>query len=123
MTCGCESFSAKAKTRITLQSASTVSDAYGGRGTSWVDVSDLWAIVEPMAGRELFISAQLQSRVDAKITIRWRSELADTTAGAKYRVKLGTRLYNIKAIKNLDADMKHEGSNYQLMLCVEGEAS
>jgi len=125
VTCGChaDSFGARARTRIVVQTAATVADAYGGRSETWGSDLTLWAIVEPMAGRETYVSAQLQSRCDARITIRYQSGLSDTTQGAKRRVALGSRLYNIVAVKNLHRDMKGEGRDFQQLLCVEGEPS
>lgn len=76
-----------------------------------------------MAGREIYINAQLQSRVDARLTIRYRGDMSDTTQAAIKRVKVGTRLYNITAIRNLSSDMKTEGTEFQQLFCVEGEPS
>ena len=50
-------------------------------------------------------------------------DLADTKEAAKYRVQYGSRLYNIKAVKNLADDMKTEGRSFQQLLCVEGESA
>lgn len=120
--CGAD-FPSSADTRIVVQSAAQTEDAYGGRSTVWSDALTIWAVVEPMAGREIYVNAQLQSRVDARITIRYQASLSDTTVAAQRRVKVGNRIYNIKAIKNLDDDMKREGKDFQQLLCVEGEPS
>lgn len=120
--CGAD-FSSSANVRISIQSAATTDDGAGGRYETWSDAFTVWAEVEPMTGREIYVNAQLQSRVDARITIRYKSELSDTQVTAKYRVKNGTRVYNIQAVRNLDDDMKHEGKLFQQLLCVEGEPS
>ena len=120
--CGAD-FSSSANTRISVQSAATVEDSYGGRSETWSELLSLWAEIEPTTGREIYVSAQLQSRVDAKITIRYQASLSDTTVSAKYRAVVGARIYNIKAVKNLADDMKREGTDFQILLCVEGEAS
>lgn len=120
--CGAD-FPSSADTRIVVQSAAITEDAYGGRSTVWSDALTVWAVVEPMAGREIYINAQLQSRVDARITIRYQSSLSDTTVAAQRRVKVGSRLYNIKAVRNLGDDIKREGKDFQQLLCVEGEPS
>lgn len=125
VTCGCskDSFASQARTRIVIQTQSSTPDDAGGRVTTWADALTVWSRVEPMAGRELFLSSQLQSRVDSRMTIRYQSSLADTTVAAKARVKLGTRLFNILASKNLNDDMKTEGKVYQLLYCVEAQPS
>jgi SPP1 family predicted phage head-tail adaptor len=120
--CG-DDFPARAKCRIAIQSAVIVADDAGGWVETWADALTLWAMIEPMAGREVFLSSQLQSRVDARITVRYQSSLVDTTQAAKFRVKFGTRIYNVKAVKNLGTDMKLEGKTYQQLLCTEGEPS
>ncbi|MGL6349726.1 MAG: phage head closure protein [Aeromonas sp.] len=121
--CKCSSFASEASTRVILQSLSTVDDGYGGRTETWTDAMALWAKVEPGSGREVYLNSQLQSRVDAKVTIRWRSELVDTNLAAKYRLKVGARLYNVQAVRNLESSMKLEGKAFQMLLCTEGEPS
>jgi SPP1 family predicted phage head-tail adaptor len=120
--CGAD-FPSMADKRISVQSASTVDDGAGGRTETWVEEFSIWAFIEPMAGREIYLNAQLQSRVDARITVRHRPALADTTTAAKLRVVFGSRVYNIKAVRNLADDMKTEGTAFQQLFCVEGEAS
>lgn len=124
VSCSCgEDFASKATKRITVQTPTEVDDDAGGRAVSWADALSLWAVVEPMAGKEVWLSSQLQSRVDARITVRYQSSLADTTTAAKNRALFGSRIYNIKAVKNLADDMKTEGKSFQQLLCTEGEAS
>ncbi|MGO6851598.1 phage head closure protein [Rhizobium beringeri] len=120
--CKCGSdFSSSANTRIVVQSPTETSDEFGGRAVTWNDLVSLWAVVEPMAGREIYVSAQQQSRVDARILIRYRSDLSDTTTAARNRVKVDNRLYNIAAVKNLADDLKTEGKDFQQLLCMEGQ--
>lgn len=121
MSCSCDSFAAKARTRVELQTLTITDDDYGGQVENWPVLATVWAIVEPTAGREIYINGQLQSRVDAKITIRYQADLSDTTEGAKGRVVLGSRIYNVRAVRNLHRDMKTEGTDFQLLICVEGE--
>lgn len=120
--CGAE-FPSSADKRIIVQTAAETDDGYGGRATAWSDTLTLWAVVEPMAGREIYVNAQLQSRVDARITIRYQSSLSDTTIAAKSRIVTGSRVYNVKAVRNLAEDLKREGKDFQQLLCVEGEPS
>lgn len=116
-------FASEAKTRVVIQTATATDDAYGGRTETWADTLTLWAKVEPTGGREIYVNSQLQSRVDAKALVRYQSTLADTTTTASRRLVLGSRIYNIKAVLNLDDDLKSEGKRYQRLLCTEGEPS
>jgi len=120
--CGAD-FPSMATKRISVQAATTADDGAGGRSETWAETFSLWAFIEPMAGREIYVNAQLQSRVDARITIRYQPALSDTTTAAKLRVLFGTRVYNIKAVRNLADDMKTEGTAFQQLFCVEGEPS
>lgn len=120
--CGAD-FSSSANTRISVQAPSSTPDAYGGRTDTFTEILSLWASVEPMAGREIYVSAQQQSRVDARMTIRYQSSLSDTTTAAKNRVVIGTRVYNISAVRNLRDDLKTEGTEFQQLLCMEGQPS
>lgn len=123
MSCGCgsDSFAARARSRIAIQQFTATDDGYGGRTEVWADVATVPAIVEPKGGREVWLNSQLQSRVDAVVTIRYRSDMADTTEAAKRRLALGSRLYNVQAIRNVHRDMKTEGKAYQIIFCTEGE--
>lgn len=123
VSCGCSStaFAARAGNRVTVQGFTAAEDDVGGRAETWADLFSAWAIIEPMAGREIWLNAQLQSRVDARITIRYAPALADTTLTATRRILFGTRLYNVQAIRNLADDMKTEGRVYQQIYCTEGE--
>lgn len=120
--CG-DDFVSRANNRVTIQSATVTPDDAGGRDEVWVDSSTVWAVMEPMGGKEVFLSSQLQSRVDERITIRYQAALSDTTVAAKSRVKFGSRIMNIRFVKNLADDMKTEGKVFQQLLCVDGEPS
>jgi hypothetical protein len=49
--------------------------------------------------------------------------MSDTTTAAKNRVRLGERVYNILAVRNLQDDLKTEGKRFQQLMCVEGAPS
>jgi SPP1 family predicted phage head-tail adaptor len=118
--CGAN-FASSANTRIAVQTPTETDDAFGGRSVGWNDLFSVWAVVEPMAGREVYTSAQQQSRVDARILIRYRDALSDTTTAAKNRIVVGARTYNIAAVRNLSSDLKTEGKEFQQLLCMEGQ--
>jgi len=122
-TCPKESFAARAKHIITIQTPTHVGDDTGGRQKHWSDGEAAWAIIEPKNGREVYVSGQLQSRCDSLMTIRYRSALANTKEAARLRVVFEERVYNITAVRNVGRDMKGEGTDFQLLFCVEGEPS
>lgn len=118
--CGAD-FASSANTRIAVQSPAETDDGLGGRSTVWNSLLSIWAVVEPMAGREIYVSAQQQSRVDTRILMRYQAGLSDTTSAARNRIVVGSRTYNIAAVRNLSSDLKTEGKEFQQLLCMEGQ--
>ena len=86
----------------------------GGGGTrAWSTFVSARACIEPMRGRELLHAMQLQDSVTHKITMRYRSGVI-----AKMRVKFGTRIFNIRAVINID-----ERNKWSELMCEEGVAT
>jgi SPP1 family predicted phage head-tail adaptor len=71
--------------RVTLQSRDDIRGSTGEMTFSWSDLAEVWASVEPVAGREFFAAAQVQSNVDTRIRIRYRPGLTE-----KIRVKFAS---------------------------------
>lgn len=92
--------------RITIQQPDFISDSHGGQiprpapvgnGTGWKDVATVSAQVSPMRGNESFVHRQLQDSITHKIVIRYHSGVL-----AKQRIKFGSRVFNIRQVKDLD---------------------
>ena len=80
---------------VTIQQKSVTRDAYGAEVITWTVLENVWASIEPISGREYFMSQQTQSVVDTKITIRYLSGIHPYD-----RVLYGTRIYDIQTIIN-----------------------
>lgn len=80
--------------RLTLQKRVETQDPVTGELThTWTTVAEIWGKVEALSGRE-FISAQaLQSKVTAKIRIRYRDDI-----DASMRISHRGKIYNIEAV-------------------------
>ena len=78
--------------RVTLQTNAPIRQTDGSMEDSWADVVTVWGSVEPLTGRERFRADQLESEVDVRIRIRYRSGVS-----AQMRVKFGSRYYLIEA--------------------------
>lgn len=115
----CGEWRSDANHKITIQSKSLTGDAYGGSSNSWTNQSIVRAVIMPMSGNETFRSAQLESRVTAKMIIRYQSALKDAAVTGKYRVTYDGRTYAVKYIRNLAEDMKNEGNRYQELFVEE----
>lgn len=68
--------------RVTFQEVTRSSDGGGGGGSrSWSNISTtptVWAMVEPMRGRERFAAEQIESRRDYRVWVRYRGDITDT---------------------------------------------
>jgi SPP1 family predicted phage head-tail adaptor len=61
--------------RITLQRRVETQETTGEVTWDWSDVAEVWASVEPIAGREYFAAAQVSSEVSTRIRMRYRPDL------------------------------------------------
>lgn len=106
--------------KITIQrledvedSAGEVQDSNGDPVQEWVDVATVWAAIEPVSGRE-FIAAQAeQSKVIARIVIRYRN---DIDAAMRLFHAYKQLYYNIEAV----LPDKESGLEYLTLLVSEG---
>ncbi len=95
--------------RIILQTKTVTRDSFGAEIEVWGQEIELWASIEPLTSREYFASLQMQSQVTHKITIRYYPGLR-----TDWRIKLGSRLFDIKSIINLREENKE-----LTLLCTE----
>lgn len=92
------------KHRISVQKFAKIEDGGGGFTEEWIDLFDppeIWASINPLSGRELFVAMQIQSMVSHKIKIRYRSGITN-----KHRVEYKGRVYNILAV--IDKQERHK---------------
>lgn len=68
---------------------------------SWTAyLTDVWASIEPLRGRELFAAQEHHSEITTRIELRYRPGVT-----AKMRVLHGSTVYNILAV--LDPEQRH----------------
>lgn len=109
----CGQWRTKATHRVVIQEISESGDDYGGFSNSWVTQSTVWAAIEPLNGREVFLQQQNQSRVKSKFIIRYQSALKNTATTGAYRVSYDGRIFPVVYLRNLEEDFKNEGKQYQ----------
>ena len=85
----------KLRHKIEIQSPLETRDTNGEVSTVWIATGIVWASVEPLSGRELWLAQQIQSEVSVRIRLRY---LRGITTG--HRVNFGGRLFDIKAAIN-----------------------
>lgn len=96
--------------RVTLQQRTVGVDSLGQDLTTWADVAQVWAQVEPLRGREYFAAGQTQAAVEARISIRFRAGVAPTM-----RVLRGAQAWDIVSVIDVD----NAGHTLELM-CLNG---
>lgn len=79
--------------RISLQSLETSQDSAGDTVEDWIPQGDVWAEVAPVSAREFVSAAAMQSKVVARITIRYRADVQ-----ANWRIQFRNRYYNIEGV-------------------------
>lgn len=84
--------------RVQIQELAETQDEYGQPQKSFGTVYTSWASIRPASGRGLVNSEQLKSVVSHMIIMRYNPEL---TLDPTYRIKFGTRVFNIEAIVNI----------------------
>jgi len=102
----------KMRHKVEVQAPVNSSDGGGGSTRTWSTVSTRWAKISPKGGNESYRQAQVQETLTLEITIRWLENI-----GTNYRLKYGSRIFNIKNLRNIE-----ERSRYIVMQCEEGVA-
>ncbi len=103
------------RVRITIQKNTTVTDQYGNHKSAWVDYFTCWAtaVTSGLTANEQEIAAHTVEADRLDITVRYSSETAAVTSKG-YRIKLGSRVYNITNIDEMG--FKHHSRKLHAVL-------
>lgn len=102
----------KLRHRITIQHKTRTQDPETGELTEgWADFATTWASVEPLSAREFIAAQSTQSKISARIVIRYRSGI-----DASMRILHDGRVYNIEGVL---PDNK-SGREWLTLPCSEG---
>ena len=83
--------------RLILQQELKTPDSAGGFVRTWQDITDLWAEITPLNGKEKFFSERLQSALTHRVFIRYRSGIT-----TENRLVFNGRALNIRSVMNID---------------------
>lgn len=101
----------KLRHRVTLQRNEQTQDPKKGAMLDhWVDVSPLWASVEPLSVRDFIAAHAVQSAVSHRLTIRYRPGVQ-----AGMRVLHGAAMYRVLGV----LPDKGSGREYLTLPCEE----
>jgi SPP1 family predicted phage head-tail adaptor len=99
----------KLRHRITIQSLTEAKNELAETEETPASVVTLWASVEPLSGRELFLVQQYSSEITHRVRIRYYPGLTP-----RHQIVFGSRTFNIISIIN------KEERNIELeLLCKE----
>lgn len=94
---------------ITIQTRTDTRDSYGEPISTWTTFDQVWASIEPIAGREYFASKETRSQSTHRMRIRYRSGIT-----TKMRISWDSRLFDIESILNTE-----ERDRELILMCVE----
>lgn len=97
--------------RVQLEQQVTMVSSFGESETVWTHVADVWARVEPLSAREFIAASQTQSKVSARIVIRYREDVK-----ASMRILHRGKVYNIEGVLS----DKESGLEYLTLPVSEG---
>lgn len=83
--------------KVHLEQKTSTSDGAGGTTSIWEEVGIIWASISKKNGVERTVSGQLAASSTHVFRCRWRSDVS-----ADMRLRFGSRVFNIRAIHNLD---------------------
>ena len=103
------------KHRVSLQSRVPGKDSLNADTPAWVEVTKLWAAIDPLTGRELQLAQANRSEVTHTVTTRHQVRFANPLDMAKMRIVYGTRVFAIVA-----SIVQHEEHRWLKMSCSDG---
>ena len=97
----------KLNKKVSIETLTTVVSTDGGTKEDWQSfVSDAWAAIEPLRGREYFDAAANQTEVDHRIRMRYRKGVKPSM-----RVVHKKRVFDIQSV----IDIRTDGRELHLM--------
>jgi SPP1 family predicted phage head-tail adaptor len=84
--------------KVSIQQPVETQNTYGAPEVAWANVATgVWVGIEPLRGREFFAAKQVNSEIEARVVMRYRSDVK-----AKYRILHGADEYYIDSVINID---------------------
>lgn len=100
----------KLRHKVTIQQPTLATNSIGEATKTWSTYAQAWANVQPLTGRELFASQQVNAEQTVRITIRALSGVVPTM-----RVLFDGRYYEILSVID-----REERGIYMELMCSEG---
>jgi SPP1 family predicted phage head-tail adaptor len=101
--------------KVTIQTRSASLDAYGQQVNTWSDLLTVWANLRPLGGSEKLRALAMASQLSHTVLVRYNPAFMPPTTADAWRIKFGTRYFNIQAARNVD-----EANHWIIFDCTEG---
>ena len=101
--------------RVTVQSRTTTTDAYGQQLDTWSDLATVWANIKPIGGRERLRAMAMESTLTHTVMVRYRAAFTPPILMGARRIAYQGRIFNIVAARDVD-----EGRTHIIFDCTEG---
>lgn len=99
---------------VMLQQKTETRGTSGGVSTTWTDVEQIWAGIEPLSGKEILSARQIQNEVQVRVVIRHYPGL-----DASWRLKQLSVSPNL--IYTIDSVINHDMKNRMVtLMCRQG---
>lgn len=82
---------------VTIQEVVETTNAIGEVAETWTTLSEVWASIEPISGREFQVVQQIAAETTHKVSIRYLEGVTP-----KHRVLFGSRVFDILAVRNVE---------------------
>jgi SPP1 family predicted phage head-tail adaptor len=101
--------------QVVIEQRSTAQDTTGAQVNTWTSLGTFDANVSPVTGRELVTAQAIGAEISHEVTLRYDPIFADPVAASAYRVRYGTRLFDVKGVVN-----DEERDRMITLRCTEG---
>lgn len=81
--------------RVSLQQKTITEDALKQQSETWMNIATVWAVIEPLSGREYFAAKQINAEISVRITLRY---LPGVTT--EVRAVFGGRIFEVLSVVN-----------------------
>lgn len=85
--------------RLALEEPVATQNATGEEIITWTLLSEVWATIEPIRGREALLAGAALAIMDTKIRIRWSPDVDVITE--KWRARYRDTIYNIVSVVHI----------------------
>lgn len=86
--------------QIRFERSTETVNAYNEPVQTWSLLASAWVGIEPLRGNERIAAMQVQAAADVRIVTRYQTALSDLNP--KDRAVFGSKVYDIKAVINVD---------------------